>query len=460
MTEKSETSEKLKNLECPFTWKLNEIYKIVKEHKESQTHDDENLVPILKFMRLVVNIYESVLKEDFTKVHEWLKLAEQIFDEMKKDEDIQYISLEVLENILNGTKCHLEMQLKNFKKVEESLKTIKKIDYSTNPKARSTLNGCKSLAWSKYKESGERGIRNAIDFASLAIRDNPKFAAWHFIQGINLRRQRKGPQYYSLPCKEEIEAFKKAYELSQKHIYGIRMALIYKEQKDYPRALSIYEQIYNTNPQSCTIQLRLALGFIRSRGERELLFAKKCLDFVEERSPEDCMYLHYRGVYLQSLRKFDEAADYYLKASKDFNYCAEMSFLRCKHKQKVNYDFINHLQKMIEKYESTDERRELDLLLHLAACFFILNKDIPNAVKYYLKAFEKDPESDLFKKHPFILSSESINVYVFLKYTFFPAVEQERDLDFSTKEACLKLKKYCDDDVLKVVKNLQGLKLF
>ena len=75
------------------------------------------------------------------------------------------------------------MRLKNFEKLEEILKISNEIDYVQDKKARSTLNGCKSLAWAKYQALEERGTGKAVDFAKLAIKDDPEFAGWVLYTG-------------------------------------------------------------------------------------------------------------------------------------------------------------------------------------------------------------------------------------------------------------------------------------
>ena len=189
-----------------------------------------------------------------------------------------------------------------MEEVDKILKTTKDINYEKNAKDRSTLNGCKSIAWSKYKEAGKSGIEKAIQFAELAIKDNPDFAVWHFMAAKNIRRQRRQlQQLNSKPSLKEEKGFERAYELSKKPIYGIFFAQLHKEKRNLPKALSIYKKIFHTKPDSCSIRLRLALGFMR---QKELKMAKECLDYVEERFPDDGMFLHYKGIYLETLRNY------------------------------------------------------------------------------------------------------------------------------------------------------------
>ncbi|XP_033220437.1 uncharacterized protein LOC117175033 [Belonocnema kinseyi] len=168
-------------------------------------------------MRLILTVYENALKEDFTESNENLKLAGIQLETMKNDEDYENISLDVLENIYNGTNCHFQAKLKNFEKVEEILKLIKEIDYPASPKTRSTLHGRKSLDWSKYNTSWKRETGKAIEFAKLAMKDNPEFAEWYFIMDKHFRSQRRRPQLYFKPCQKKSKPSKLLTNYIQRH---------------------------------------------------------------------------------------------------------------------------------------------------------------------------------------------------------------------------------------------------
>ncbi|XP_033225060.1 interferon-induced protein with tetratricopeptide repeats 2-like [Belonocnema kinseyi] len=438
MAGSNKTREKLKNLECPFTWGMNKIDEVVKNHEETKTHDDEESVPILKWMRLLVHAYESVVKNYLTEANKCIVSAEEFWDYVKA-EHADHISLNVLDNIFKGTKCYVELEAGHLEEVKQILESTLDVNYKASAKDRSTLNGCKCLAWSKYKDAGNLGIGRAIHFAELAIKDNPNFAVWHFMFAKNWRRQRRIAQCVSKPSVNEEKAFEKAYELSSKPIYGIFFAQCHKEKRNLSKALSIYKKIFNTKPESCAVRLRLALGFIR---QRELKMAKECLDYVEERFPNDCMFLHYKGIYLETLCNYKEAAEYFLKAHKEKNYGAAMSYLKCKAKLRDGFDFVQYLEEMFKTY-ATFEDRDLDILLQIAACSYFCDNDLPGAAKYYLQAFEKYPNNRLYQCHECVLGGKS-NVYDFLRNDFLKKAFACRDLDSGTKAICEKLKDCCD----------------
>ena len=86
MATSNEISEKLKKIECPFTWSLKEIDKVIKGIKGSKrVHDDEEFVPILKWMRLLMGAYEKVAKDDLPEAQKCIKTAQEMWDSVKDE---------------------------------------------------------------------------------------------------------------------------------------------------------------------------------------------------------------------------------------------------------------------------------------------------------------------------------------------------------------------------------------
>ena len=85
MAESGKTPAKLKSLDCPFTWGLEKIDEVVKDHEESKTHDDEDVVPLLKFMRLLVHAYESMVKGNLIEANKYIVAAEELWDTVKAE---------------------------------------------------------------------------------------------------------------------------------------------------------------------------------------------------------------------------------------------------------------------------------------------------------------------------------------------------------------------------------------
>lgn len=188
-----------------------------------------------------------------------------------------------------------------FGKKDELKKLLKEINDSKwakdDKKFKSTLIGCKSLAWSIYHQ---HGARKAEKFIREAIKINSNCHLWHFILGKNLRRIRRDSNFGSKPKEEEIASFKKGYELSSNPVYGIFIAQMHRENNDHYNAAQMYEKIVKSNPQSTNILLRSALGLIRLR---KFDLAKTCLDKVGKENSSGSMFSHYMGIYYMKTRQ-------------------------------------------------------------------------------------------------------------------------------------------------------------
>ena len=163
---------------------------------------------------------------------------------------------------------------------------------------RSTINACRSIGWSKYHTLGSE---EAVDYIRRALKENPNCGLWHFILGKNLRRMRRDLSVGAIPSNDERQAFLTAYEKSRNTIFGLFVAQMYRELRRNQQAIAMYQEVHRSNPKSRTVNLRLALGFVQLF---KFELAKECLDKVAVQSPEDTMYLHYRGHYHMKTKKF------------------------------------------------------------------------------------------------------------------------------------------------------------
>ncbi|XP_051161188.1 uncharacterized protein LOC127281510 [Leptopilina boulardi] len=111
----------------------------------------------------------------------------------------------------------------------------------------------------------------------------------------NLRTIRKLNPRFIKPRNDELMHFKEAYKIDENPKFAVNLAQCLKESKNNSEAMIIFEELYKKNWKSVTIQLRLALVFIKTN---KLDNAEKCLDYVESVAPEKSMFLHYKGLYL------------------------------------------------------------------------------------------------------------------------------------------------------------------
>ncbi|OXU22067.1 hypothetical protein TSAR_004300 [Trichomalopsis sarcophagae] len=259
--------KKIKNVECPFTWESGEVmYKKI----EYSPNDCEEFIPLMKFIRCIVNVYRVVHNDTDTK---------SIFDNAHEE-----ISIEAVIFILKSTKCYTELK--------QLLATETKTLNSSKKKQTSTIKACKSIAWSNNRRYG---TTEAIKFIRDAISDNPNCDLWHFILGKLLRRERRDVKFNFTPDSEETDCFEKTYNMIYINpVYGVFLAQVYREESNTCNARRMYERVLRDNPQSDAILLKIALGFTTLRDFQK---AKFCLDNTSKNSSGKSMFLHYQGLY-------------------------------------------------------------------------------------------------------------------------------------------------------------------
>ena len=204
-------------------------------------------------------------------------------------------------HVLNSTKCHVYWKIDHKSLGRELFIKIKPLP-AGDLSVRSTLNGLRSICWSKYHRVG---TEEAIEFIKKALEDDPNCDLWHFILGKNLRRIRRDSSVGSLPSPEETNSFYKAYKNSKNALYGIYVAQMLREKRQNDQAAQMYLEIYKSNPKSDSIYLRLALGFIQLFQLNEALM---CLEHIAATCSNDCTYMHYKGMYLMKKKRFNVRA--------------------------------------------------------------------------------------------------------------------------------------------------------
>lgn len=164
----------------------------------------------------------------------------------------------------------------------------------------SFINEFKACFWTNCNYCTET-INIAIKFAKIAIEHDPNDAIAHYLLARNLRTARRAVTIFSAPKKDEMFHFRKAYELDKNPKFTLFFAQSLKENKNYPEAMKIFNELHDMNLQNVSIQLRLALAFIQNHNLNE---AKKCLDFIESVKPNESMFLHYKGLYLMKKKEY------------------------------------------------------------------------------------------------------------------------------------------------------------
>ncbi|XP_058800452.1 uncharacterized protein LOC131669535 [Phymastichus coffea] len=416
---KNETyKELLSKLECPFNWELENISKSIKI--DYTPHDEEELLPLLKLMRILMIIFMETKddKSDSNLIFEKLKECNDIYRILKNKAHPE-VSSKIVYSVLQATKCFVYLRLNMEKELDLVYQNFEHIDEMNN-KEKSTLLGCKAICWSIYHRAGSEVAEQLI---REAMKLNGNCDMWHFILAKNLRRQRR--DYSSLfdrPDCEERESFLKAYNISKNPNYGIFVAQMYRESRQYKEALKIYNNIFASFDCLCSsVLLRLALGFISQKKWQK---AKACLDKAEKTDAKNSMYLHYRGIYFLKREEYLEATHYFEKAIDDFNLAAEKQYVDCIIKTQKSIDVTKYLLNMLVKYKSLPDKQLQPLILNVAFSYWKREHDLKESCRYFLKAIEINPRAKCLMNfyNIDVHHIKERNLYVFLEKYIFPEV--------------------------------------
>lgn len=215
------------------------------------------------------------------------------------------VSVNVLRHIVQATKYYVYEKKGNELGMEEVLKEIEDPEkFKKMLVDSSTIDGCKAIAWSTFHESQ---CQKAIAYAQSAIEQNSDCPLWYYLLSKNLRRERRRFNHSASPSSEEFGSISKCYELSSRDYYKLLYAQTLHDRREYGESKKMYLEIYESNPASVNIQLRLALAFIR---DGRYVEAKSCLDYAEKHRPENQMFLHYKGIYMKQVEKDLEVSCY------------------------------------------------------------------------------------------------------------------------------------------------------
>ncbi|XP_015603920.1 uncharacterized protein LOC107271888 [Cephus cinctus] len=432
----------LNHLSCPFTWEMERVCRTpdsLLNRNDGYAYDDsdecDSGIPLIQLMYTVAKAYEyaesNCLEKAIKEIYESEKLFNNVQTNIPKD-----LSMEAVEHIIKASKCFILEKMDKSDDVKNILKTIPSCKKSPE---LGTLHGCQSAIWHFYKFAGNE---KAIDCVLKAIQGNPNNAIWHLLHAKCLRRVRRHACYRSTPSPQEQSEFKTAFNISLDPFIGIYNAQMYREMWDTQKAKDMYNTIFNMKPNSCSIYLKLALGFIRCKDANK---AGKCLDYVEARMPKNSRYLHYKGIYLDKcLNDKKGALDHFEKAGALLNFVSDLSYLQLQLEiAPGTYDPMPHLQIMMQRYEKFGGYRVQDILLNMGTYYMHCKHDAKNACKYYLQAIEVNPRSKGLRNVYSHISNSKNNIFERLNTHIIPKLKMQENLDRETSEMVKKVEKYC-----------------
>lgn len=225
--------------------------------------------------------------------------------------------IRAIEHVFYATKCFYLYETDYMEdttafKILEILENIDTKDF--NSVELGGLYGCESVTWSCFNDYG---IEKAIDTGKKAVEKNEDCALWHFILAKNLRRKRRCVTLSDEVSYIEKSHFEIAYAMStENHVFGIyylqmRLESYYKFSKDpnyrkrksnnERQVLELAKEIFETNPTSYKVLLKLARIFITIDVADYRHYGMMCLDAVEKIRPNNSTCFHYYAmIYRQS----------------------------------------------------------------------------------------------------------------------------------------------------------------
>ncbi|OXU24728.1 hypothetical protein TSAR_000089 [Trichomalopsis sarcophagae] len=397
--------------ESPFTWEIDDEFVLNFDESELATGEE---LPFFNFMHSIMAIFIYAIIGDYNAAKNNFSTMDDLWNLVDHGQlEREQVSVDTVNHILQSTKYHVLLKLEDFMKEEIiSRKELKHVEPSVSVTNISTLNGCKSIAWSIFHETG---MEKAISFARLASLGNQSCSLWHFVLGKNLRRFRRETSFLTNPSQKEVNSFLKAYEIHRNPLYAIYLALTYSEDEQNERSKEVCVEVFRKKPESVKIQLKLALCFLR---EMDLPKAKVCLDFVEQYASDSTMYLHYRGKYYMKLNDYERAASYLKEASKSGVFGADLEYGHCMSKIYPDFNQIVHLLYMEKKFRHNKVHLQ-NIYMQIAMESYDIKK-YEKSLKYFALAVKLIPGSKTLQKFYYKRFFKFDNIFYFINGTLVP----------------------------------------
>ncbi|KAL7289653.1 hypothetical protein TKK_0016382 [Trichogramma kaykai] len=409
------TSKSIK-IESPFTWDL-DLEQVCNFHEEEidLSHCEES--PILRLIEMNTLAYIRCIQMKFVAAEELIGEIDDVWKKICKSVSEQrYYSVDVLAHIKDATAFYIYSMIGKKEQTRALEIKIKDAKNFISDIQKGTLFGSQAIASSLFFE---KSASRSFELAKSASSYVPNCALWHYLTAKCLRKKRRYQDFCLIVSNEEETEFLKCYELSPSDHYGICVARMYKESKNWKKSSEICNEIYLKNPNDVRVRLLLALFFIT---QKDFIKAKDCLDYVgkllsPEKTPKT--YYHYLAKYYEGTNDYPKAKENYLKAAGGTgNFPADMDYLnliRNTSQSKFDYEIIKHLKSMLNKYED-NQNLVTHILLNLAVIYLFDAKNYKLAADYFLKAIKTnpcDPQLENFQTR--IISKKHYNIYELIR---------------------------------------------
>lgn len=81
---------------------------------------------------------------------------------------------------------------------------------------------------------------------------------------------------------------------------------------------------------------------------------------------------------------------------KEYNICADKDYMVCRLKMNRNFDITEQLLITLDKYEKLPDDQLQTIILDLGFCFWKIKNKIKEALDYFVRAVEINPDAKCF----------------------------------------------------------------
>ncbi|XP_075216232.1 uncharacterized protein LOC142321753 isoform X2 [Lycorma delicatula] len=433
---KEKIKEKLRYLEIPFNWNLNQVgphqFNVIPrlEEKDEEIVDNQEF----KFRNFILQLllaYEYNRKEnaDFSRNSKTQLFALQMLNDCERllqtlkqkgcKECLFLATYDVLLNIVLGSETYIMVELDMISDAKKNYDKIVTLSDQT-AQQKAALLAIKAVSLMEY---GSDKLVLASEYISHAQQLDPSVAEWHFIFGQVLARIRRVKLQQELPLEEEITAMEKAVEMSDNERYKLHLAQSYREKafrmfctirhavknnkETYNKineintaSCNIYRELLSKNSDNVRILARCAFGITKLPVPfRDVPLAVTSIEKAHELSPNNPMVNHFLGIiYERFANKPDDASKYYSIATDLGVFGAAMDLIRLNFsKNPKEYNPVPDLEKAAKTFLEKD--RYYQALSQIASYYLFHRNNIPEAWKNVKKISASDPNHSSLRTH-------------------------------------------------------------
>ncbi|XP_075216241.1 uncharacterized protein LOC142321753 isoform X3 [Lycorma delicatula] len=334
---KEKIKEKLRYLEIPFNWNLNQVgphqFNVIPrlEEKDEEIVDNQEFKfrnICFSFILQLLLAYEYNRKEnaDFSRNSKTQLFALQMLNDCERllqtlkqkgcKECLFLATYDVLLNIVLGSETYIMVELDMISDAKKNYDKIVTLSDQT-AQQKAALLAIKAVSLMEY---GSDKLVLASEYISHAQQLDPSVAEWHFIFGQVLARIRRVKLQQELPLEEEITAMEKAVEMSDNERYKLHLAQSYREKafrmfctirhavknnkETYNKineintaSCNIYRELLSKNSDNVRILARCAFGITKLPVPfRDVPLAVTSIEKAHELSPNNPMVNHFLGI--------------------------------------------------------------------------------------------------------------------------------------------------------------------